>query len=211
MSIQNYGAIVTPGTGGPSEGLRAWLGPELIYRRFVNCVYRCCSTLLGDIKPVTDATLEVFSRLSLAGTRRWCQADSFDCRRELAIDVALRRKGRRRIEGYEGWAATGEPPPTLSRLALSSGPGHKTAESGEGTPNPTKHDAVSALPPDLRVALVLHEKEGLSDGAIASHLRITKEEVRRLIHLARLELRRMWSRRNEDKRTDEKDDPRKQV
>ena len=48
-------------------------------------------------------------------------------------------------------------------------------------PDSTMHDALTALPHELRVALV-REREGLS-GAIASHLRITKEEVRRLFTL----------------------------
>ena len=68
--------------------------------------------------------------------------------------------------------------------------------TGGKTPAPLDNatlDALAAqLPDQLRVAFVLHDREGLSDGAIAAHLRIEQREVRRLVHVARLELRRLW-------------------
>ena len=50
---------------------------------------------------------------------------------------------------------------------------------------------VARLPHSLRIALVLRERAGLSDQAIAAQLRIDVTEVPRPIHDARIELRRL--------------------
>lgn len=56
----------------------------------------------------------------------------------------------------------------------------------------TYESLIEQLPDIMRIALVLRDREGLSDFAIANHLRISETDVRRLLHQARMELRRMW-------------------
>ncbi|HKS26534.1 MAG TPA: sigma factor-like helix-turn-helix DNA-binding protein [Pyrinomonadaceae bacterium] len=58
---------------------------------------------------------------------------------------------------------------------------------------------VTRLPADLRIAFVLHDIEGLSDGAISKHLRVDEEDVRRLVREARLEIIRLRIEEVEDK------------
>jgi len=50
---------------------------------------------------------------------------------------------------------------------------------------------LARLPDRLRVALVLRDRAGLSDQAIAAHLRVGVTEVPGLINEARVELRRL--------------------
>lgn len=50
---------------------------------------------------------------------------------------------------------------------------------------------VARLPAPQRIAFVMRERYGLSDRAIATRLRVDIDEVRRLIHEARRELRRL--------------------
>ena len=53
---------------------------------------------------------------------------------------------------------------------------------------------LALLPQRLRVALVLRDKAGLSDRAIAAHLRVGVAEVPGLIGEARVALRRLRER-----------------
>jgi hypothetical protein len=50
---------------------------------------------------------------------------------------------------------------------------------------------IAALPRNLKFAVLLRTREGLSDQAIARYLRIEKQEVSTLISLARTELLRL--------------------
>lgn len=56
-------------------------------------------------------------------------------------------------------------------------------------------DAVGGLPPDSRVALVLHDVEGMTDAAIGKVLGIGPTAVRALVHRARLFVRKRLSER----------------
>jgi RNA polymerase sigma-70 factor, ECF subfamily len=55
-------------------------------------------------------------------------------------------------------------------------------------------DAIDALPPDHRTALVLHDVEGMSDADIAEVLGIVPGAVRARVHRARLFLRKRLSK-----------------
>ena len=52
---------------------------------------------------------------------------------------------------------------------------------------------LALLPQSLRIALVMRERAGLSDQAIAAHLKVAASEVPRLIEEARKELLRLRS------------------
>jgi len=100
----------------------------------------------------------------------------------------LRRLGASPVERLKGRAAKkgGEPPATPA-VSLP--------------PDAASFDAlVDQLPDDLRVALVLHDKAGLSSGAVANHLHIREADARQLIRRARLELRRLPLARREEGR-----------
>ena len=55
-------------------------------------------------------------------------------------------------------------------------------------------DAIDALPPDHRTALVLHDVEGMSDADIAEVLGVDPSTVRARVHRSRLFLRQRLSK-----------------
>ena len=126
---------------------------------------------------VTAAELQV--------TKMADAADKRDRGSDSSLFGALRRLGASPVEYLIGRAAKkrGAPPATSA--------------------NPSSPDAsfdalVAHLPDDLRVALVLHEKAGLSSRAVANHLHISEADARQLIRHARLELRRLQLARREE-------------
>jgi len=58
-------------------------------------------------------------------------------------------------------------------------------------PDTTSDPFLARLSHNQRIALLLRDRSGLSDQAIAAHLRIEVTEVPRLIQEARSELRRL--------------------
>ena len=55
-------------------------------------------------------------------------------------------------------------------------------------------DAIAALPPDYRTAVVLHDVEGMSNPDIAETLGISLAAVKSRVHRSRLYLRQRLSR-----------------
>ncbi len=153
---------------------------ESLYRRYVARVYTLCLRLLATVQTAEEATAQVFIRLSRELANWWDETHTLARLRELAIDESLSRVWRGKSQKRAPTVTTSQTP----------------AHPGSVSPPPLNQaalDALSAkLPNDLRVAFVLRDREGLSNGAIAAHLKISEEEVRRLISVARLDLRRLW-------------------
>lgn len=157
---------------------------ESVFGRYVGHIYTLTLRLLADVRAAEQATVEVFVRLSREMARRWSELQILSRLRELAVESSLARLQ---------WRA-GEQSQMENVSHAAAQPALPRAEVNSPTPlDRATLDALTARLPDrLRVAFVLRDREGLSDGAIATHLRVSESEVRRLIHSARLELRRLW-------------------
>lgn len=153
----------------------------LVYRRYAARVYTLCLQLLPDIGSAEAATADVFVRFNRILARWQDESRTPECLRELAIEAALARLQERN--------STAEPMP--DEVGLLSG---SLANSNRAVRlDPVRLEGLIARLPDrLRVPYVLRDVEGLSDSDIATRLRFDKAEVRRRVHRARLELRRLW-------------------
>lgn len=146
---------------------------QSLYQHHAAPVHTICLRLLADRSSALTATVDAFVWFSRISSRQWDELRAFSCLRELAIEVSLARL-------KEGNGDTQAATATLIR-------------KGNGPLNPATLDGLIAeLPDDLRVVYVLREVEGLSDADIAIRLRFDRAEVRRRVHDACLELRRLW-------------------
>lgn len=152
---------------------------EAIYQRYVGSVYTLCLRLLSSVQAAEEASVQVFVKMNRELKKRWEEARVRERLRELAISESLTRLKVR-----------------IDRAALRIASPHVELQSRTDSPSvldqPTLDSLTAQLPDHLRVAFVLRDREGLSDGAIASHLGIGEAEARRLIQDARLEVRRLW-------------------
>ena len=163
---------------------RELLRLESIFGRYVGHIYSLTLRLPADVRAAEQATVEVFVRFSREMARRWSELQILSRLRELAVDAPLTRLERR----GSGLSQMADVSAAAARPALPRADVNSAAPLDRST-----LDSLTARLPDrLRVAFVLRDREGLSDGAIATHLRVSEAEVRRLIHGARLELRRLW-------------------
>jgi RNA polymerase sigma-70 factor (ECF subfamily) len=160
---------------------------ESVYRRHVALVYTLCLRLLATVQAAEEATVQVFALLSRELSSWWDEARILARLRQLAIDEALSRLPTR-----EPAKATDTAFATAPSRGGVSGSGSSDA-ARPPLDQPTLDALVARLPDQLRVAFVLRDREGLSDGTIASHLRVEEAEVRRLVGRARFELRRLWT------------------
>ena len=150
---------------------------ESLYRRYAAQVYTICLRLLSSVRAAEEATVAVFVRFGREATRRLGESDTLVRLRELSIEEALTRLKVRGRKAQSHDRVQTSPPRTDERPPLDAAAIDTLA---------------SQLPDHLRVAFVLRDREGLSDRAIASHLRINEAEVRRLVALARQQVRRLW-------------------
>lgn len=166
---------------------------EVAYGLYSRRVYTLCLRLLASVRDAEEATVRVFARLKGELSRRWDEAHVLSRLVELAVDEALRLLRARAPGSLGGQAAEGGNPPTANFEGQVDG--RTVAASTTAVKfDLTKLDSLAArLPDELRVAFVLRDREGLSDLAVAAHLRVRETEARRLIHRARMELRRMLS------------------
>jgi RNA polymerase sigma-70 factor (ECF subfamily) len=174
------------------EGSRKVVLLEVAYGLYAAHVYTLSLRLLASVRDAEEATVQVFVRLGRELARRWDEAHILGRLRELTIDEALRRLRGRPSKRLNGGAEDAGSPPASSI-------GRPTTErSGRAISEKTQLDSATLdrlaakLPVELRVAFVLRDREGLDDRAVATHLQIKEAEARRLIHRARLELRRLW-------------------
>ncbi len=149
-----------------------------LYRRYVARVYALCLRLLTDVRAAEDATVAVFVRLGRELSGYLEESKVLARLRQLSIEETVTRL---RVRG--------------KRVAPRMTPAPVRAPDAPVLPaldRETLGGLVARLPDTLRVAFVLRDQEGLSDTAIAAHLQINEADVRRLVHAARLELRRLW-------------------
>jgi DNA-directed RNA polymerase specialized sigma24 family protein len=153
---------------------------ELLYRRYVAEIYTICLRLLAAARAAEEATVAVFVRFSREAAARLEESQALARLRELSIDESLSRLN---VRGRK--AETPAPTMPLALVARDSRPASPLDRAALDR-------LVGSLPDHLRVAFVLRDREGLSEGAIAAHLRVDVTEVRRLVRSARLEVRRLW-------------------
>lgn len=149
---------------------------EAVYRRYAGHVYTLCLRLLSSVLAAEDATLRVFVRLSRELTDWWDEARTSARLRELAVEEALALldvRGRR-VEPATNTSVRSD--------SVSPAPLNKR----------TLDMLTMQLPDLLRVAFVLHDREGLSKREVAAHLQVDESAVRRMVREARMELRRLW-------------------
>ncbi len=158
---------------------------EAIYQAAVGRVYTLCLRLLIDARAAEEATSAAFVRLSREMARWLDEQQVLSRLRELAIEEALARLLRRGLGNMSVQASVAASP--IPATGATAG-GDTPARLDQAT-----LDRLAAQLPDrLRVAFVLRDREGLRDGIIASHLQTDEAGARRLVHQARLELRRLW-------------------
>jgi len=159
-----------------SSSSSAALRLEDVYRRYVGHVYTLCLRLLSSVLAAEDATIRVFAHLSRELADPWNESRTSARLRELAVEEAfalLDVRGRR-VEppANRSVRSTGVSPLPLNKRTLDV--------------------LTMQLPDQLRVAFVLHDREGLSNETIATHLHVDESDVRRMVRDARFELRRLW-------------------
>ena len=151
---------------------------EPLYQLYVGCVYTLSLRLLTEARVAEEATGQVFVRLSRELSRRWGEGRALTRLRELAIEEALARLNVRGDEvavpvvAQTPLPVRASPPALLNAVALD--------------------ELTAQLPDGLRAVFVLHDCEGLSAHTVAAHLRLGEADVRRLLHEARMEMRRLW-------------------
>jgi DNA-directed RNA polymerase specialized sigma24 family protein len=154
---------------------------ESVYCRFGAHVYSLCKRLLGDAVDAEAATVRAFAGVARHLAQGWDDSRMFLYLREMATADSL---------------TTLNPPP--APLDGVNGAVIETASADENDCHrlplkPALLDLLIAqLPEAERVAYVLHDVEGLSDEAVAIHLRVNREAERRHLNRARLALRRLW-------------------
>ncbi|MGH9930002.1 MAG: RNA polymerase sigma factor [Pyrinomonadaceae bacterium] len=164
---------------------------EVAYKLFAGRVYTLCLSLLGNVRAAEEATVQVFAQLGRELGRRWNEAHILTRLRELAIDESLRRVRLPSDYSNGPAAASMSAASQFEEGAVKGNTAMRTL-----TPPPldfaTLDARTSRLPNDLRVAFVLHDREGLSYKEVARHLQMKEAQARELISRARLELRRLW-------------------
>lgn len=157
---------------------------EAVYQRYVGHVYTLCLRLLADVRAAEEVTMQVFVRFFQVMKRYWNESTILSRLRELAITDSLTRLNACDGEVINSSTETRQPVTSLS-FRFS---GEERIEPLDAT---TFDKLVKGLPDLLRIAFVLHDREGLSYKAVATHLRVGEAEARRLVQNARLELSRL--------------------
>lgn len=168
----------------------AWVPPswDEVVRLHADRVYRLAYRLSGNRADAEDLTQETFVRVfrSLAdytpGTfEGWLHRITTN----LFLDM-VRRRQRIRFEYLADDAA--------ERLPAGRG-GEPEVAFGQNNMDPEIEQALAALPPDFRAAVVLCDLEGLSYEEIAATLDVKVGTVRSRIHRGRVLLRNALAHR----------------
>lgn len=175
-----------------------WVPPtwDEVVRQHAPRVYRLAYRLTGNPQDAEDLTQETFVRVfrSLANYRPgtfegWLHRITTN----LFLDL-VRRRQRIRFDALpEDSERLPGPEPTPEQSYLDS---HL---------DPDIQQALAALPPDFRVAVVLCDIEGLSYEEISTTLGIKLGTVRSRIHRGRLQLREALQHRSPDAATSHRD------
>lgn len=140
-------------------------------------VHTLCLRLLADSSAAEAVTVDVFVRLG----REFPQASQREALVGRLVDMAiarslarLRQSGRFQAAGVE-LGASAEETDTVYSLSDPA----------------AVEKLLFRLPTLLRVVYVLCDAEGMGTGRVAAHLGVAEAEVRRVLHEARLMLRRL--------------------
>lgn len=158
---------------------------ELIHRHQPR-VFRLLMRMLGSREEAEDVAQETFLSLHRHGHKFRHDARFSTFIYRVAANAALNRRrtlGRKnaRIRELQVRNAAGDDLPTSPRDPESAVSGSETQRRVQ--------DALLQLPPDLRMATVLYDIEGLSYKEIATALNIPEGTVKSRIHRARSALR----------------------
>ena len=162
-----------------------------IYRRYARRVFGLCRYMLESRESAEDATSEVFLKLqrslesydgSIPFPRWLLRVAGNQC-----IDALRRRhRGRQVIVEVDDAAVVEASSQELSPLAAAMGQEERTRV----------RDAITRLPENYRVPLVLRYYSELSYDEIAQQLNLQRNHVAALIFRAKRELRRKLASRN---------------
>lgn len=156
---------------------------EAVYRRYVGHLYTLCLRLLVDAQAAEEVTMQVFVRFFQEIKRYWDESTILSRLRALAITDSLTRLSA--CDGEVINSSTEEQQPVASSSRLAD------EDRMEPLDAITLDKLIKGLPDLLRIAFVLHDREGLSYKVVATHLRVGEAEARRLVQNARLELSRL--------------------
>jgi RNA polymerase sigma-70 factor (ECF subfamily) len=183
---------LTPGALDPDRELvdRWQSGDEsafsLLIRRHERRVFGLLLRMLGSVQEAEDVAQETFLNLHRHGHRFRSQSRFSTFLYRVAVNAALNRRrslGRRRArtEALERRQQAGDDLPSSPRDPEDSAAGAQVQARVQRE--------VVALPPHLRIPLVLFDIEGLSYSDVASVLQVAEGTVKSRIHRARQALR----------------------
>ena len=159
---------------------------SMLIRRHERRVFGLLLRMLGSVQEAEDVAQETFLNLHRHGHRFRSQSRFSTFLYRVAVNAALNRRrslGRRRArtEALERRQLAGDDLPSSPRDPEDSAAGAQVQARVQRE--------VVALPPHLRVPLVLFDIEGLSYSDVASVLQVAEGTVKSRIHRARQALR----------------------
>ena len=159
---------------------------SMLIRRHERRVFGLLLRMLGNVQEAEDVAQETFLNLHRHGHRFRSQSRFSTFLYRVAVNAALNRRrslGRRRArtEALERRQQAGDDLPSSPRDPEDSAAGAQVQARVQRE--------VVALPPHLRVPLVLFDIEGLSYSDVASVLQVAEGTVKSRIHRARQALR----------------------
>jgi RNA polymerase sigma-70 factor (ECF subfamily) len=159
---------------------------EALIRRHEPRVFGLLMRMLGNREEAQDVAQEAFLSLHRHGHRFRHQARFSTFVYRVAANAALNRRrtlGRKnaRVRELKLRQAAGTDLPSAPRDPESAAVGAQTREQVQ--------EALLRLPPDLRMAIVLYDIEGLSYREISTVLEVPEGTVKSRIHRARSALR----------------------
>lgn len=157
-----------------------------LIRRHERRVFGLLLRMLGNVQEAEDVAQETFLNLHRHGHRFRSQSRFSTFLYRVAVNAALNRRrslGRRRArtEALERRQQAGDDLPSSPRDPEDSAAGAQIQKRVQRE--------VVALPPHLRIPLVLFDIEGLSYSDVASVLQVAEGTVKSRIHRARQALR----------------------
>ncbi|MGH0028651.1 MAG: RNA polymerase sigma factor [Myxococcota bacterium] len=168
-----------------------WQGGEIeafesLVRRHEGRVYRMLFRMLGTREEAEDATQEAFLSLHRHGHRFRREARFSTFLYRVAANAALNRRrtlgrARARRNALAERQAAGDDLPSAPRDPEGATTGAEARSKVQ--------EALSSLPPDLRMAVVLYDIEGQTYREIADALGIPEGTVKSRIHRGRQALR----------------------
>lgn len=142
----------------------------------------------GRVRAITDRLW----RTSYAILR--CGADCDDALQEALLRAWRQRSGLKDERYFETWLTRiliNEAKRIAKRSAHRAEPLPESL-AGADTAHRALHDAILALPEELRLPLVLHYMEGYSQREISTMLHLPQTTVQWRLHSARKRIRDMW-------------------